>query len=228
MSRGVLLLLLLQLSSSFATPRRLTDERSAKFFATVPNFQVASVRKHNNAPFHTRLLQESSSVQEHEPNTAFSIDGFNRTFVLELSRNDKLFHPDYKTVNVGKDGTETSSDTPENCYYIGKVKDKEHSVVTADTCADREKDGLHAIIHDHDDVYHVLPYWSHFEMDKHATVGATVPHIMYRLSDRKGVTTASAFARARQLTASYADPAVPSVPSVEVRSPLSRLLFLTR
>jgi hypothetical protein len=79
-----------------AASRRLTDQRSAKFFASVKQFEIASVRRTHRSQdikqFHTRLLQ-SPSVPVHERQPSFEIAGFNRTFALDLRLNEELLHP---------------------------------------------------------------------------------------------------------------------------------------
>jgi hypothetical protein len=92
----MMMALLLVGVSLAAASRRLTDQRSAKFFASVKQFEIASVRRTHRSQdikqFHTRLLQ-SSSVPVHERQPSFEIAGFNRTFALDLRLNEKLFHP---------------------------------------------------------------------------------------------------------------------------------------
>ena len=119
---------------------------------------------------------------QHDGKATFELSAYNRTFRLDLRRNDYLFHPEYKEVRVGADGLEVATTGRENCYYHGKVLDASSSTVAVDTCS-----GLRGMIIVDGKRFQVLPAATHFnllasEVAADADVGAE-PHMIYSEGD---------------------------------------------
>jgi hypothetical protein len=158
-----MLLLLLQLplvfSAGGSVGERRSGARSAHFFDKVRNWEIVYPQRVDAGSFHTgRKLSDDASVQ-HDPTAVYKLNAFNRTFVLDLHKNNNMFHPDYKEIRIHSDGTETTSVTAENCYYHGSVKNASKSIVAIDTC-----EGLRGMIKVDGERFQVLPASNHFNI----------------------------------------------------------------
>jgi hypothetical protein len=173
----LLLLLLPLLCSSASVGERLPG--SASFFDKVQHWEIVSPQRVDAETFHTRKLSNGDGFPEHDPNAVYELNAFNRTFTLDLHKNDNIFHPKYKEVRVNADGSKTTTVGAENCYYHGFVRNASQSIVAVDTC-----DGLRGLMIVDGERFQVLPAANHFAVPAAAAgeSGAS-PHMIYRAQD---------------------------------------------
>jgi hypothetical protein len=162
---------------------RRTESRNHRFFSSVKKWEVGLAQRIDavDSSLNTRR-QLADGASEHFSNPVFELTGFNRTFVLELKRNDRLFHPDYHEVRIHADGNRTVRGR-ENCYYHGSVRGDSGSVVSADTCGSGGIAGLQGMITLGSESYAFLPAHNHFNVPSGDTSGGNVPHLLFKKSE---------------------------------------------
>jgi hypothetical protein len=161
-----------------------SGKRHDQFFNTVAVFDVGNARRieHTSNKLNTRRSLADGS-NEHERAPVFELKGFNRAFVLDLRRNDFLFHPDYEEVRIHPSGRRTVRGR-ENCYYHGNVRGESGSHVAADTCGSGGIAGLQGMLTlGGGESFAFLPAHNHFNVPFANSSSANVPHLMYRKND---------------------------------------------
>jgi hypothetical protein len=172
----LLLISLLACSATAIVGERHSGARSAHFFQKVHNWEIVYPQRLDTNTFHTRRKLSGDGFAQHDPTAVYKLNAFNRTFVLDLARNDNMFHPDYKEVRVNADGTESVNVGAENCYYHGSVQNTSRSIVAVDTC-----EGLRGMIKVDGKRFQVLPASNHFDIPAPGT--DSDPYIIYSQHD---------------------------------------------
>jgi hypothetical protein len=179
-----IILLVCGLSAVLAFERKPESVLSKQFFENVKSFEIGtSKRIDNDGSFGTRRkLTQAGAHPDHDATATYEISGYNRSFVLQLNRNDNLIHPEYKETRVSADGTHTTTHGRENCFFHGTVEGEEFSTVAMSTCGHEGRAGMHGMIVIGDEQYQIMPAHTHFEVPEFDE-RADVPHMMYRKQD---------------------------------------------
>lgn len=90
----------------------------------------------------TQAIVDQLAPGEHPDRMSYTVQAFDKTFVLHLEKSTDLFAPDYQEIRLAYDPqnpsaapTEHVSESPVHCYYNARVEGDPSAVVSMSTCA---------------------------------------------------------------------------------------------
>uniref|UniRef100_A0A6P8I559 Zinc metalloproteinase-disintegrin-like atrase-A n=1 Tax=Actinia tenebrosa TaxID=6105 RepID=A0A6P8I559_ACTTE len=167
----VLLALVLRIAGFRSDRQHFPDE-------FLENYEVVHLKRVLDDGRYRRSADPLSTVYKngHQEEISFSVEGFGRRFVLQLSRNRGLLPKGSRHSFVSSKGILTSQPfkSIDNCYYHGTIKGLPKSSVAISTCG-----GIEGLIFDGNERFYIQPS-EEIRNTTHAN-----PHIMFKMSDLK-------------------------------------------